>query len=48
MENEEEVGETSQPKKEKMLYYDNHFRKHLTKALKCNGGEPGNIDKIRG
>lgn len=29
-------------------YCDKSFKKHLSKALKNNFGEPDNIDKIRG
>lgn len=47
MENAEKVTEASKPKKDKMLYFDKQFKKHLTKALQNNRGEPENINKIR-
>lgn len=34
--------------KVKKKYCDKVFKKHLTKALKTNLGEPGFLDKIRG
>lgn len=31
----------------KKQYYDKKFKKSLTKALKQNFGEPGNIERIQ-
>ena len=42
------VEASSSSGKVKKKYFDKQFKKHLTKALTVNHGEPDNIEKIRG
>lgn len=47
MENDAAQSPASASNVNRKQYYDKKFKKNLTKALKQNFGEPGNLDRIQ-
>lgn len=47
MESQASEGNSKANKQEKKQYFDKQFKRNLSKALKSNKGEPGNIENIK-